>query len=267
MNLADLFPEGDHRFSMRFQRGGVAEFFAPTEHHAGLIAERRRWLAESSENYSVLLPEGEPLLEEMIELVRTWPQVLPRPEASTAWDRCRTLGETLEPDFLLLKADVGGAFRLLGGCVCFPSSWSLAEKIGRPLDVIHNVVPGLNAALGSQINSFLAGMKPGIAWLRANWGLSRSPELNQHPSRNLPKLDATASLSEVWLRVERQALAVLPRHRGVLFGIRIETYDLAEMRLAGVVKGLARALRTMPEAMAQYKNLALAKERILSLIE
>src|SRR5207247_2314497 len=144
-------------------------------------------------------------------------------------ERLRALGEFWEPDFLLLKTSADGEIRLLGGCVCFPSSWRLSEKIGRPVEFIHSVVPGLNAGLGTAIHTFLAKLKPGIAWQRFNWGLSRSPELNQHPERRLPPLDATVRLAEVWLRVEDQALVALPKSGGILFGIRIVNRSLAEV--------------------------------------
>jgi hypothetical protein len=110
-------------------------------------------------------------------------------------------------------------------------------------------------------------MPAGISWLRANWGISRSSELNQHPSRNLPRLDTSIRPDEVWLRVERQALVALPQTRGVLFGIRVEVFGLEEvLGDAAATAGFARALRTMPEDMAAYKGIAPARERILSFV-
>lgn len=178
---------------------------------------------------------------------------------------CAELGRRLEPDFLLLSRDDEGAFRMRAGCVCFPSSWSLAEKMGRTLEEIHGVVPGLNTALARPISGFLAKMLPGISWLRANWGLSRSAELNQHPSRKLPRLDATVRPDEVWLRVEWQALVSLPQAGGVCFGIRVEVFAMEEV-LRDAAAGFARALRTMPDDVAAYKGIAAARARILSFL-
>ena len=94
------------------------------------------------------------------------------------------------------------------------------------MEFIHGPVPGLNAQLGRSIDTFLAKLTPGAAWLRHNWGLSRSPELNQHPSRPLPRLDDSAALADAWLRVEQQALMALPASGGVLFAIRIAMHPL-----------------------------------------
>ena len=182
------------------------------------------------------------------------------------WQRLLALGTAWEPDFLLLKPDEGH-MRLVAACVCFPSSWDLAEKIGRPIEDIHGIVPGLNEAIGNQIHTFLAKLRPGPAFLRANWGLSRSPDLNQHPDLKLPRLDSQPTLEEIWLRIERQLLTGLPAAQGVLFGIRIEVHPLAEIKRDPLVRQrFIRALRTMPEQMAQYKGIAQAREKLLSLL-
>lgn len=284
-----LFPDDDFKFHLRFGRGAPAEFFAPTETNAELIAERRRWLRSEVESCAAVLPSGVALIEETAQLAHNWNGFVPpaigapvsdpaRSEAAreragsetgapAAWAKLLALGEFWEPDFLLLKADADGEIRLHGGCVCFPSSWRLSEKLGRPIEFIHDVVPGLNATLGPAIHKFLAGLKPGLAWLRSNWGLSRSSELNQHPDRALPRLDAGVHAGEVWLRVEHQALVALPESGGILFGIRIETQSLVEVKGETVLaRRLSRALRTLPEPMAVYKGIAPARGRLLELL-
>jgi hypothetical protein len=273
MTLSELFTGEDYQLKMRFQRGSVAEFFRPTGQHQELAAQRRFWLGTAARTYAAHFPEADALLEETIALAMASQTLSAETDirfqsSVTAWERCLTLGESWEPDFLILKSDPPGPPRLLSGCVCFPSSWSLAEKIGRPLDFIHEVVPGLNEQLGSQINGFLSKIKPGISWERTNWGLSRSPELNQHPERGLPRLDTMVRAEEVWLRIEHQSLVALPENAGILFGIRIAVHSLGEvMRDLAATQGLIRALTTMPEPMARYKNLATARPVIIGFLE
>ena len=298
--MTEVFPDEDYRFHLRFERGGFAEFFRPTAESGNLLAERRRWLHTAPQTYAALLPDGIPLLEETIDLGLT-EQTLPagfaspqtpiqqpptsnlqpatgRPPPATRPPTPDTtptlhhstlldLGAAWEPDFLLLKPDSAGRIILVAGCVCFPSSWSLAEKIGQPMEMIHGVVPGLNPAIGNQIQGFLTKLRPGVAWLRANWGLTRSAELNQHPERKLSRLDSNVRLDEVWLRIERQILAALPKNNGVLFAIRIATHPLAEIQQnPQIAPRLRRALETMPEPMAQYKGIASARATIISLL-
>ncbi len=288
----NVLPDEDYQHSFGLKAGRAEAFFAPTEGHADLLAQRRHWLRTDTAHCAALLPGAEPLLEEAIALARKW-NSLPefgapvsdpaRGEAkqehagseagaplqgADPFTRCLALGEAWEPDYLLLRPDaVTGRFHLVGGCVCFPSSWRFEEKVGHPLEVIHTPVPHLNEQLASPIHNFLSRIKPGAAWCRANWGLSRSPELNQHPARGLPKLRPPLREDEVWLRVEDQALVALPESRGVLFGIRMTVIPLAEVkRHPAAARGLARALGTMPDAMLDYKSLLAAKEELLQLL-
>lgn len=98
--------------------------------------------------------------------------------------------------------------------------------------------------------------------------MSRSPELNQHPARGLPKLRPPLRVDQVWLRLEDQALVALPESRGVLFGIRMTVIPLAEVNChPTAARGLARAIRTMPGAMLDYKSLLPAKDELLRLLE
>ena len=132
MTLEKLFPDDDYRFQMRFERGEPADFFARSSRSETVLAERRRWLRSDPKTYAAILPPGEALLGEAVELAREWSGFAP-PGSTTAWQTCLALGEFWEPDFLLLKSDADRAIRLYGGCLCAPSSWWLDEKLGQPV--------------------------------------------------------------------------------------------------------------------------------------
>ena len=266
MTLAELFSDGDYRFQLRFERGEPAEFFAPTARHEEQIRERKHWLSADPQTYAALLPLGEMLLAEVIELASAWNAFAP-PKSSIPWQMCLALGQFWETDYLLLKWDADNEIRLYGGCLCFPSSWRLSDKVGKPIQFIHGPVPGLNPSIGQGIHKFLAALKPGVASLRHNWGLARSPELNHHPDRDLPRLDAAVHADEVWLRVEHQALVALPKSGGILFGIRVVIHPLPQIKMDPIATPrLCRALETMPEEMARYKGLVTARTRIIELL-
>jgi hypothetical protein len=267
MTLADLFPDDHFRFHLRFQRGNPADFFAPTPNHDTVVAERRHWLTTAPDLYSALLPQAEPLLAETVDLAQAWSAFVP-PVASTHASALIALGQYLEPDYLLLKLDPDREIRLYGGCLCFPSSWRLTDKLRQPIESIHGPVPKLNPSIGPAIHKFLAGLKPDAAYLRHNWGLARSPQLNHHPDRNLPRLDSNVRLNDVWLRVEHQALIALPLSTGILFAIRISLHPLAEIKADPLAASrLARALATMPPEMARYKGLESARPTILRMLD
>jgi hypothetical protein len=255
--LAELFPDGDFRFQLSLKRGEPGEFFRPRDPTGRLLAERAKWLAETPARYAALLPEGEAMLAEVAEWgERDWS--LPRATSVHA------LGAVLEPDFLLLSPDAAGAYRLRGGALCFPTGWALEEKIGHPLDFIHGVVPGLNPALASPIHQFLTRLKPGAAFLRDNWGLVATDDLNLHPVRRPPAPALPVAFDRIWLRVEHQALVALPKSGGVLFGIRIALHRLdAVARDPAAAAGLRRGLASMPPEVAAYKRLAAVRDEIV----
>ncbi|MBS0632953.1 MAG: DUF3445 domain-containing protein [Verrucomicrobia bacterium] len=258
--LAELFPSGDYRFHLTLRRGEPAEFFRPADASGKILAERARWLAEAPVRYAALTPEGEPLLAEFGELCTTWGLSAPADVIA--------LGATLEPDVLLLSPDATGAFRLRGGALCFPTGWALEEKLGRTMDFIHGVVPGLNAALASPIHQFLSRLKPGVAFYRDNWGIAATDELNLHPARALPPPVLPVRLDRLWLRVEHQSLLALPRTGGVVFGLRIALHRLDQVKAdAGIARSLAQALDSMPADLAAYKRLDVIRADLIKTLQ
>lgn len=273
INLTEILADKDFGLRMRFERDEIASFFKPTVDHDAVIAQRNHWLSSEPEKYSALLAEGEDLLDETIQLailLGTLPEAetINHFEKLSPLERCRHLGRLWESDLLLMKPDDEGVFRLYGGCLCFPSHWDLHDKLGKPMAAIHAPVPGLNETLGRQIDGFLQRIKPGTSWERANWGLSRTPELNLHPSRKLPRLDATVELDEVCFRLEQQSLVSLPESGGILFGIKLVIIPMHEIKADPASRqGMIRALQTMPEQMAKYKGIASARLRLLELLD
>ena len=69
--------------------------------------------------------------------------------------------------------------------------------------------------------------------------------------------DGATAGERLWLRVERQTLRKLAQSEAVVFTIRthITRLDRA-IETAAHAAALATALRSMPEAMQQYKNIA-----------
>jgi hypothetical protein len=260
-SLADLFPDGPYRFHLTLRRGEPREFFAPQDPSGRVLAERAEWLAAEPERYAALLREGEPLVAEFAEMCANWNLIDPsRPRSIVE------LGRALEPDLLFLSPDEAGNLRLRAGALCFPTGWALEEKLGHPLDVIHGVVPGLNPALGAQIQQFLAKLKPGVAFLRDNWGIAASDEVNLHPARGVPPPALPVALDRLWLRVEHQALLALPKSRGIVFGIRIALHRLDAVAEAGFGPQLRQALETMPVQLAGYKRLDAIRTEVVRLL-
>lgn len=247
-DLRALFPGGEQPFRLTMRRGDPGEFFRPRDPTGTVLRERARWIDQTPGRYTAESGGFRDLLEELSAWGAAW--------ALPAVKDAAGLGRMWEPDVLLLSRGEDGAFRLRGGALCFPSGWALEEKLGLTLPEIHGVVPGLNPAIGRAIDQFLGGLRPGPAFLRDNWGIAATAELNLHPARVLPGPVLPVQLDQLWLRVEHQALVALPSGRGLGFGIRIALHRLdrvaADPELASA---LAATLRALPPELARYKRL------------
>ena len=266
LDWSRIFPDGDHRWIMGLrQRDTLQEFFADSDAAGSARAERVKWLAEDPQKYAALSPMAEPALLETVELARSAGASIA--EAETDYEQLLALGRGWESDFVWMHPSADGRHRVVGGVICFPSSWALQEKLGRPMREVHEPVPGLNEALDRQIETFLRKQVAGAAWTRDNWSLSRDAELNHHPSRMFRLLDDTITADEVWLRLEHQLLLKLPQSGSILFGIRMAVVPLSEMIAdREAASRFARILSTLSPAAAAYKNLATALPALIKLV-
>jgi dimethylamine monooxygenase subunit A len=255
-----LFPDADYRWSMNLRPGDARDFFSGSRDAGSILGQRRRQLAEDGGHYAVLPATAADLIDEAIEQFGIWQGR----QFGDAFDAAASL----EPDWVLLRPDAEGVFRVEAGVVCFPSHWSLPDKVGMPLEAVHGPVPRLNEALGRQVGTFLAKLAPGTQWERENWGLSGNAELDHHPRHGHPRLSGEETPDRVWIRLERQLLVRLSGG-GILFGIHLSNHRLDEV--AGLSedlpKRISRALKTMPEESANYKGLLGARSGIAASLE
>ncbi|AJY44580.1 heme-dependent oxidative N-demethylase family protein [Martelella endophytica] len=141
-----------------------------------------------------------------------------------------TAGLIVQDDLaILIKHD--DAWHLAAGFIAFPSSWSLADKAGKPMDTVHADVPGFqagtrNAALVTRI---FDNLKPGLPAERFNWSFKGSAALAMPVSKHLPEdpFRPVRPIADNVLRVERQTLTRLPETGAILFTIRIYADPLA----------------------------------------
>jgi len=252
--LRALFAEGEgflHKMGVR--RREFSEFYAPTADGSSLRRQKAALLGHGPSEYMAMAGAGLAVFREFAEALGHRAADSCGEEMPDWIDATRTLSLRTEPDFLLLTPP---DWTLVWASVCFPSRWSLEDKLRRPLHEIHAVVPGLNAELGSKIATFFARMVPGEGWGRANWGLSASPARNQHPQLPVPTLTAWTRAEETFVRIEDQHLLKLSRTGGIAFGIRVLNFRLSEvLRDPFVTASLQEKLRTMPPDVAAYKGL------------
>ena len=250
------------------------------------LAEKDRLYAERAEDVFVAEPETVASQREVLEmlaghLVATYPDLYARIQGGMA---IPSLGRTValddplplkaasrlvQEDLILMRNGAEG-WRLAAGSLCFPSSWSLREKFGRPLDEIHGPVPafGRGTRMSELINRIfdnLAVKKPVLRW---NWSIQAGDALHK-PFSHDQRLDRAArptskfagdAVASAFIRVERQTLRRLPASGDILFTIRIHLDPVAALARhpdrAALASGLADQLDALDRAQLDYKGLA-----------
>lgn len=256
--FARLFRGDRYRFEFGVRRGS-SHWFAPGTDPT-VLAERRRWLAQTEFPSAHWTPAAAPVFAEATEL---FPPAM-RPAGPAGVGAVAEFSAGWEPDFVLLRRHDDDEFRMVGGAVCFASWWAPEQKLGLTVDQIHDPVPTLNADLGARIRTFLNRLPADQLFERENWGLAATPERNLHPLRNQPRLPAEADPDRVWLRVEHQAFRALPHSGGLLFIIHLTVHPLGEvLRESAVRDSFRQMLDSMPDSIADYKGILGARGSLL----
>ena len=148
-----------------------------------------------------------------------------------------TLGRLIQADVCILQEGPEGHI-LTGAILCFPASWTLAEKIGRPLMAIHRPVPEYDHGMGSRVQRLFDAIQPDRLLWRSNAILHTDPTLFRPRSESDPPSVRYGKPGGQYLRSERQILRRLRVTGAVVFTIHTTVIPLdrltAEQR-AGLV--------------------------------
>lgn len=126
----------------------------------------------------------------------------------------------VQEDLCLLRRR-DGAWHVDAGCVCFPSRWSLPDKLGKPLVAVHAPTPGYDPHLVHRVDRLLDGLGSRPV-LRRNWFVHPDGSLHQPAAPpDDPVVPRRCALSHLYLRSERQTLRRLPGD-WILFTIRVQ---------------------------------------------
>jgi dimethylamine monooxygenase subunit A len=156
---------------------------------------------------------------------------------------------------IMIKREAG--WSIAAAHLSFPSSWSLAEKFDRPMDAIHEHVPGFQAGTRNavMINRIFDNLLADQPAERFNWSINWRQKLF-HPETGR---NDSADPGEAVVRVERQTLTKLPETGTIVFTIRIylDPVALFEIHPDGgrLASALADQLEAFDPAQKAYKGL------------
>lgn len=120
---------------------------------------------------------------------------------------------------LCLHERRGEAHALTAGVMCFPASWTLAEKVGRSLPAVHRPVDSYDDNVAKRVQRLFGGIQVGRPLWRHNALRYVDPTLFQPRPENAPRDHAADMEVGRYIRSEHQALIRLPRSGAVLFAI------------------------------------------------
>ena len=211
--------------------------------YAGQMALRDRLIASREALVHALLPGARAAADELLGLVldilgkhagfRIGARSVLRPDGVAApLDPARpliTLGRLVQDDICILQ-QAGTQHVLTGAILCFPASWTLAEKIGRPLTAIHDPVPSYDAGVARRVQRLFEGLQVGRPIWRANCLFYDDAALFQPRSVNEPRQDHDHDAP--YIRSERQCLLRLPKTGAVLISIHTTVLRRSDMGAA-----------------------------------
>jgi hypothetical protein len=260
------------RLSMGLHRLDEDQWLEVDEHRGVELAEKARLLETERETVLATLPAGDAASHELYDLVVV--------HLAAHLDRPDTTGAALAHGTVRAGPDVGqhpieaasrlvqedlcvlvrdDAWRLVAACVCFPSRWSLREKLGTTLAEIHGPVPGFDVTLAGPAATFFDRLTVERPVWRRNWTLLDTPVLHL-PSpaarRRAPDALADDLGALLWFRVERQTLRRLPSTGAIVFTIRTSVRSLGDVVAAtpGFAAALRATLATVEADVASYKG-------------
>jgi hypothetical protein len=207
--------------------------------YAPQMALRDRLIAAQPEVVHALLPEARPAADELYAATLDWlgaapgftltPTTVLRPDGVTVpLDPAQpllTLGRLVQEDLCLMER-VGEEYHLTGAILCFPASWSLAQKLGRPLTGIHDPVPVYDADIAKRVARLFDAIRPEQPLWRMNY-LTYDDFVLHQPRREGEKRPQPRD--HVYIRSERQCLLRLPVTRAVVFTIHTYVVDAASV--------------------------------------
>lgn len=286
MNMHDLpFLDGPWKLSMGLRRLDLDEWIRIDPAHAAQMRERDRLLRERRGEVAAMLPGSEAGCAETLALLAEFlPRRFPerwRLEGATMVDRVDgrrialdsdaplvVAGRLVQEDLCLMRPGADG-YELAAAVLCFPSHWSLAEKLGRPMSGIHGPVPDFAQRLGSTVDRFMAMLDPARPVWRVNWAIAETDELFLPADRARRAFDPDGPVGScLFMRLERQTLRRMPQSGDILFTIHTSVRPLDQVIARPDHAGaLAARIREMPDRMARYKGFHLMGAPLLAWLD
>ena len=231
---------------------GAEDWIRADEAFSGQMAERDWLIATRQPLVHALLPEGRAAAAELYAAVL---DLLTRRDGYVVGqDRVQrpdgvevrldpafpliTLGRLVQEDLCLMEKQ-GDESVLTGAILCFPASWTLGQKIGRPMTGIHRPVRHYDEDVARRVQRLFDLVRVGQPLERYNALVYDDPALH-NPRQEFDT--RPYAVERLYMRSERQCILRLPGTGAVVFSIHTHLVPMARFseaeRAAMVAAGL-----------------------------
>ncbi len=189
----------------------MADWLQVDEAFDAQIAEKARLLRACREEVLQTSPQAQASAEELLALATKHSEAVPHGSD----EPLAKLATFTQEDFCILQKQ-GDEHVLTAALLCFPASWTLAEKFLRPLTVIHDPVAPYTDDIAKRVQRLFDAVRPDRPLWRANALRYSDPTLFQ-PRRYGENRDHPEEGG--YIRSERQSILRLPETDAVVFSI------------------------------------------------
>ena len=222
-----------------------ADWLQRDEAFAAQMAYRDRLVAECPDAVHAVMAGAEPAAAELLALVLDHVAGAPGYAAEAGGMRrpdgllvpldgppLLVAGRLVQEDLCLMqKPDGADEHALTAAVLCFPSNWTLSQKIGLPLTRIHVPVEVYDAGVARRVQRLFDLVRPDAPLMRANLIPYDNSELH-NPRPEFPRHHPEVAR---FVRVERQTILRLPATGAAVFSIHVYQVPL------GAIVGEERA--------------------------
>ncbi len=133
------------------------------------------------------------------------------------------------PDDMLLMADSGDGWRLVGGALVFPNHWRLSDKMGGTLTQIHSPVDGYDELLAAKTDRFFDRLTPNRVVWRRNWFFEDDPSFYRPEKLEPIEFAEPERAGGLYIRSEWQTLRRLAFSGVIVFTVKTQMAPTSEL--------------------------------------
>ena len=231
------------------------------------MRQKQHLFAHNRADIFAAFPSASTASAEMLQMVcdhLTSHHQAPSPDIDHTLHPLEAAARLVPEDLLLLaprpqnNSENHPTWHLEAAALAFPAHWVLAEKMGHPMQMIHQPVPHYDERLARPVDRFFTAMKIGPISSRMNWSLQIGRDLFT-PRRVSPKAAANNDdFHQLFLRIENQTLRKLPNTGYVVFTIRTHMLPMTLWQDdRDALQSMADMMQNMSPATKLYKGVPL----------